>query len=45
MPYIDPGAGGLLLQVLGGFLIGLVAFVGRFRRAIVRLFTRGRGTG
>lgn len=38
--YIDPGAGGLLLQALGGFLIGLVAFVGRIRRFVLRLFTR-----
>jgi len=42
MPYIDPGAGGLMLQALGGLLIGLVAFVGKFRRAVVRLFTHWR---
>jgi len=45
MNYIDPGAGALLLQMLGGVLIGLVAFVGRVRRAVFRLFTRGQDTG
>ena len=38
MLYIDPGAGSLLLQALGGLLIGWVATMGRVRRFLLRLF-------
>ncbi len=42
MAYIDPGAGGLLLQALGGVLIALVATMGRVRAFFRRLFKRDR---
>ena len=40
MTYIDPGAGSLLLQALGGILFGLVATLGSVRRFLGRIFTR-----
>lgn len=40
MMYIDPGAGSLLMQALGGALIALVASLGRVRRFVRRLFKR-----
>lgn len=41
MAYIDPGSGGLILQALGGLLIGWVATMGRVRRFLLRIFRRG----
>jgi hypothetical protein len=38
--YIDPGAGALLLQIVGGVLIGWVATLGRVRRFFARKFGR-----
>lgn len=40
MAYIDPGSGGMLLQMVGGILIALVATLGRVRRFFARLFRR-----
>ena len=39
--YIDPGAGSLLFQMIAGLLIGWVATLGRVRRFLARLFSRG----
>jgi hypothetical protein len=40
MAYIDPGAGGLLMQAIGGVLIALVATTARVRAFFRRLFKR-----
>ena len=43
MTYIDPGAGSLLIQALGGALIGLVATLGSVRRFFQRRIARWKG--
>jgi hypothetical protein len=40
MAYIDPGSGALLLQAIGGLLIGWVATLGRVRSFVRRLLAR-----
>lgn len=40
MTYFDPGAGSLLIQIVGAALIGWVATIGRVKEFFRRLFTR-----
>lgn len=41
--YIDPGAGSLLFQVIAAGAVGVLASVGRIRRAIADFFAKLRG--
>ena len=40
MSYIDPGAGGVILQAIGGLLIGWVATLGKVRRFFPGLLSK-----
>lgn len=40
--YIDPGAGSLLFQVIAAGAVGLLASIGRLRRAIADFFAKLR---
>lgn len=40
--YIDPGAGSLLFQVIAAGAVGILASVGRIRRAIGNVLARFR---
>ena len=41
--YIDPGAGSLLFQVIAAGAVGVLASIGRIRRAISDFFSKLRG--